>query len=311
MNTSIGPPKAYKELFPFIEYRTLSFLYRFTRPRILPFLRELNMVTLQRAKWGLKSSDSSDLMFTRSYQSVYSSSIFLQYSVAIIAMKLSQHTYPGTLITDPTAVCGSVVPLMRVHCLCYSLLSPIWSIVDVLWLPLASCFQPKPLGPMSASTASFSGLSSDSILLFRPYLGILSPLTFSSPLFISYSLDAVAATATIHCVFSLRSVRLTGVWDINHTLPFLSTVSLISLFLRTKCYWYLWLCYIYSPWSYHCMHIPEHWLLIQPIFTNLHREFHTSMLCLLIWPAFTGLRYKRDSRSLNDGNFSVNDLDPA
>jgi len=128
-------------------------LYHFstssTRPWILPFLRELNMFTLQRAKWGLKSSDSSDLMFTRSCQSVYSSSIFLQYSVAIIAMKLSQHTYPGTLITDPTAVCGSVVPLMRVHCLCYSLLSPIWSIVDILWLPFASCFRPKPLGPMS------------------------------------------------------------------------------------------------------------------------------------------------------------------
>jgi len=252
---------------------SLLFLYHFstgsTRPRILPFLRELNVVILQRAKWGLKSSDSSDLMFTRSCQSVYSSSIFLQYSVAIIAMKLSQHTYPGTLITDPTAVCGSVVPLMRVHCLCYGLLSPIWSIVDILWLPLASCFQPKPLGPMSASTASFRGLSSDSILLFRPYLGILSPLTFSSPLFISYSLDAVAATATIHCVFSLRSVRL-PVWDINHTLLLLSTVSLISLFLRIKCYWYLWLfSYIYSPWSYHCMHIPEHWLLIHPIFTNL------------------------------------------
>ena len=113
-------------------------------------------------------------------------------------MKLSQHTYPGTLITDPTAGCGSVMPHMRVHCLCYGLLSPIWSIV-------------KPLGPMSASTASFSGLSSDSILLFRPYLGILPSLTFSSLLFISYSLDAVAAISTIHCVFSLRSVRLPGV----------------------------------------------------------------------------------------------------
>jgi len=214
---------------------SLLFLYHFstgsTRPRILPFLRELNVVTLQRAKWGLKSSDSSDLMFTRSCR--YSSSIFLQYSVAIIAMKLSQHTYPATLITNPTAVCGSVVPHMRVHCLHYGLLSPIWSIVDILWLPLASCFRPNPLGPMSAS---FSGLSSDSILLFRPYLRILSSLTFSSPLFISYSLDAVAATSTIHCVFSLRSVRLPGVWDINHTLLLLSTASLISLFLRTKCY---------------------------------------------------------------------------
>jgi|ERR1700722_12475158 hypothetical protein len=126
-------------------------------------------------------------------------------------MKLSQHAYPGTLITDPTAGCGSVVPHMRVHCLCYGLLSPIWSIVDILRLPLASCFLPKPLGPMSASTASFSGLSSDSILLFRPYLGILPSLTFSSLLFISYSLDAVAAISTIHCVFSLRSVRLPGV----------------------------------------------------------------------------------------------------
>src|SRR3984957_11123215 len=91
------------------------------------------------------------------------------------------------------------------------LLSPIWSIVDILRLPLASCFLPKPLGPMSASTASFSGLSSDSILLFRPYLGILPSLTFSSLLFISYYLDAVAATSTIHYVFSLRSVRLPGV----------------------------------------------------------------------------------------------------
>jgi hypothetical protein len=119
------------------------------------------------------------------------------------------------------------MPHMRVHCLCYGLLSPIWSIVDILRLPLASCFLPKPLGPMSASTASFSGLSSDSILLFRPYLGILPSLTFSSLLFISYcySLDAVAATSTIHCVFSLRSVRLPGVWDINHTLLLLSTVS--------------------------------------------------------------------------------------
>jgi hypothetical protein len=108
---------------------------------------------------------------------------------------------------------------------------------------------------MSASPASFNGLSSDSILLFRPYLGILSSLTFSSPLFISYSLDDVAATSTIHCVFSLRSVRLPGVWDINHTLLLLSTASLISLFLRTKCYWYLWLFYIYSP-SYRCMHLP-------------------------------------------------------
>ena len=33
------------------------------------------------------------------------------------------------------------------------------------------------------------------------------------------------------------------------------------------------------------------------------------MLCLLIWPAFTGLGYKRDSRPLNNGNFSANDLD--
>ena len=145
------------------------------------------MVTLQRASWGLNSSDNSNLMFTRSCQSVDSFSIFLQHSVAIIAMKLSQHTCP-----DPTSVCGSVVPHMRVYCLCYDLLLPIWSIVDILWLPLASCFRPKPLGPMSASTASCSGLSSDSILLFRPYLGILSSLTFSSPLFISYSLDAVA-----------------------------------------------------------------------------------------------------------------------
>jgi len=217
-------------------------------------------------------------------------------------MKLSQHTYPGTLITDPTAGCGSVMPHMRVHCLCYGLLSPIWSIV-------------KPLGPMSASTASFSGLSSDSILLFRPYLWILPSLTFSSLLFISYSLDAVAATSTIHCVFSLRSVRLPGVWDINHTLLLLSTVSSRL---------YVWFLYSFalnvtdifdsSPiYTRHgaitaCRprHIPERWLLIQPIFTNLHREFHA-----LIWPAFTGLEYKRDSRPLNNGNSSANDLDPA
>jgi hypothetical protein len=170
---------------------------------------------------------------------------------AIIAMMLSQHTCP-----DPTAVYESVVPHMRVYCLCYSLLLPIWSIVDISWLPLASCFRPKPLGPMSASPASFSGLSSDSILLFRPYLGILSFLTFSSPLFITYSLDAVATTSTIHCIFSLHSVRLPGVWDINHTLFLLLTVSLISLFLCTECYWHLWLfsCLLAMELSLHAGH---------------------------------------------------------
>ena len=151
-------------------------LYHFstcsTRPRILPFLRELNMFTLQRAKWGLKSSDSSDLMFTRSCQSVYSSSIFLQYSVAIIAMKLSQHTYPGTLITDPTAVCGSVVPHMRV-------LWPAFTNLEHSGYSLTAVCELLPAQATWADvSASFSGLSSDSILLFRPYLGILSSLTF-------------------------------------------------------------------------------------------------------------------------------------
>src|SRR5467141_5151690 len=153
---------------------SLLFLYHFstgsTLSRIFPFLRELNVVTLQRAKWGLKSSDSSDLMFTRSCR--YSSSIFLQYSVAIIAMKLSQHTYPGTLITDPTAVCGSVVPHMRV-------LWPAFTNLEHSGYSLTAVGELLPAQATWADvSASFSGLSSDSILLFRPYLGILSSLTF-------------------------------------------------------------------------------------------------------------------------------------
>ena len=120
--------------------------------------------------------------------------------------------------------------------------------MDILWLPLASCFRPKPLGPMSVPLSVVSPVIPYSYFVL--ILGFCLLLHFNLP----YALDAVAATSTIHCVFSLRSVRL-PVWDINHTLLLLSTASLISLFLRTKCYWYLWLFYIYSP-SYRCMHLP-------------------------------------------------------
>src|ERR1700722_17717247 len=75
-------------------------LYHFstcsTWPRILPFLREVNIVTLQRASWGLNSSDSSDLMLMPVRVFIFHiSSIFGRYYC---------HLYPTLSLFNPLSL---------------------------------------------------------------------------------------------------------------------------------------------------------------------------------------------------------------
>ena len=75
-------------------------LYHFstcsTWPRILPFLREFNIVTLQRASWGLNSLDSSDLMLMPVRVFIFHiSSIFGRYYC---------HLYPALSLFNPLSL---------------------------------------------------------------------------------------------------------------------------------------------------------------------------------------------------------------
>jgi hypothetical protein len=84
--------------FPF--YSMNMGLYHFstcsTRPRILPFLREFNIVTLQQASWGLNSSDSSDLMLMPVRVFIFHiSSIFGRYYC---------HLYPALSLFNPLSL---------------------------------------------------------------------------------------------------------------------------------------------------------------------------------------------------------------
>ena len=88
-------------------------------------------------------------------------------------MKLSQHAYPGTLITDPTAGCGSVVPHMRVHCLCY------WPAFPNLEY---SGYSPTPVGELLPTQATWAYVSFHCLFQwsFQRFHTLISSLSWDS-----------------------------------------------------------------------------------------------------------------------------------